>query len=57
MSGLYCLVWPETNGDHISHQEEIVEAFNNFFISGGENLQQQKNPKNSLDPLGYLCTI
>ena len=48
---------PETflniNGDHISDKEEIADSFNNFFISVGENLQQ-KIPKNSLDPLGYI---
>ena len=37
----------------MSDKEEIADAFNDFFISVGENLQQ-KVPKNSLDPLAYI---
>ena len=42
-----------TDDDHISDKEGIADAFNNFFISVGENLQH-KIPKNSLDPLEYI---
>ena len=42
-----------TDGDHISDTEEIADSFNNFFISVGENLQQEI-PKNTLDPLEYI---